>query len=159
MKVLEDSGERKVELHRRPLGVVGHHPVEFPASPVGVQVPPALLAGNTLVLSRADHSLVDARFADLVEEMLPPGVVNVITDANDLGGDLTEHPDVRKISFTGSSATGKKVIAAPRQRSSASRWNWAAMTRASCLVTSTRRRPRRGSSMARSKTRARSASP
>ncbi len=43
--------------------------------------------------------------------MLPPGVVNVIADANDLGDVLTSHPDVRKISFTGSTVTGKRVMA------------------------------------------------
>ena len=43
--------------------------------------------------------------------MAPPGVINVITDLNDLGAALTAHPDVRKISFTGSTATGAKVMA------------------------------------------------
>lgn len=43
--------------------------------------------------------------------MLPKGVLNVIVDANDLGGEMTKHPDIRKISFTGSTATGQKVMA------------------------------------------------
>ena len=63
MKVLEDSGERKVELHRRPLGVVGAIiPVELPASPVGVQ-DAASTVGRQYAChqTRADHSVVDAR--------------------------------------------------------------------------------------------------
>ena len=44
-------------------------------------------------------------------ESLPPGVLNVIVDQNDLGGYLTQHPDVAKVAFTGSTATGRKVMA------------------------------------------------
>ena len=55
--------------------------------------------------------LTSLRFAELIKDLLPAGVVNFITDANDLGEPLTAHPDVRKISFTGSTATGAKVMA------------------------------------------------
>jgi acyl-CoA reductase-like NAD-dependent aldehyde dehydrogenase len=51
------------------------------------------------------------RFAELVAGLLPKGVLNVVTDANDLGDAMTRHPDIRKISFTGSTATGQKVMA------------------------------------------------
>ena len=111
-KVIEDSASRKVELRRKPLGVVGLIvPWNFPLILVGTKVPPALLAGNTVVLKPAPTTpLATLRFAELIKDALPPGVLNVITDANDLGSALTQHPDVRKISFTGSSATGKKVM-------------------------------------------------
>jgi acyl-CoA reductase-like NAD-dependent aldehyde dehydrogenase len=46
-----------------------------------------------------------------VKDLLPPGVLNVIADANDLGAEITRHPDIRKISFTGSTETGKRVMA------------------------------------------------
>jgi len=46
---------------------------------------------------------------------VPKGVLNFITDANDLGGEMTKHPDIRKISFTGSTATGQKVMASAAQ--------------------------------------------
>ena len=111
MKVLEDSGERKVELHRRPLGVVGAIiPWNFPLLLLAFKMPPALLAGNTLVIKPAPTTpLVDARaWPPWSTTMLPPGVVNFITDVNDLGDALTSHPDVAKISFTGSTATGKE---------------------------------------------------
>jgi len=54
--------------------------------------------------------LTSLKFAELCNEHLPPGVLNMITDQNDLGGLLTKHPDVAKVSFTGSTVTGKKVM-------------------------------------------------
>jgi acyl-CoA reductase-like NAD-dependent aldehyde dehydrogenase len=76
-----------------------------------IKVAPALLAGNTLVAKPAATTpLTSLRFAEICNEHLPPGVFNMITDYNDLGGLLTKHPDVAKISFTGSTATGKKVM-------------------------------------------------
>jgi acyl-CoA reductase-like NAD-dependent aldehyde dehydrogenase len=59
----------------------------------------------------ATTPLSTLKFAELVKDLVPPGVLNVIADQNDLGGELTKHPDVRKISFTGSTETGKKVMA------------------------------------------------
>jgi acyl-CoA reductase-like NAD-dependent aldehyde dehydrogenase len=55
--------------------------------------------------------LTTLRFGELCARILPPGVVNVIADQNDLGAALTTHPDVAKVAFTGSTATGKKVMA------------------------------------------------
>jgi acyl-CoA reductase-like NAD-dependent aldehyde dehydrogenase len=75
-------------------------------------LPPALLAGNTLIVKPAPTTpLASLKFAELIADLLPKGVINFITDANDLGDVLTHHPDVRKISFTGSTATGRKVMA------------------------------------------------
>ena len=111
-KVLEDSGNRRVEMHRRPLGVVAAiTPWNYPLSISALKLPPALVAGNTVVLKPAATTpLSTLRFAELVADRLPKGVLNVITDANDLGALLTTHPDVRKVSFTGSTATGKRVM-------------------------------------------------
>ncbi|WP_332769082.1 aldehyde dehydrogenase family protein [Phenylobacterium sp.] len=113
IKVLDDGPGRKVELRRRALGVVGAIvPWNFPMILMAFKVPAALLAGNTVVLKPAATTpLSTLRFAELVKDMVPPGVLNVIADANDLGGALTAHPDVNKISFTGSTETGKKVMA------------------------------------------------
>ncbi|MBN9555928.1 MAG: aldehyde dehydrogenase family protein [Alphaproteobacteria bacterium] len=113
VKVLDDSKDRRVEMHRKPLGVIGAIvPWNFPMILMAFKVPPALLAGNTIVVKPAPTTpLSTLRFGELVKDLLPPGVLNVITDANDLGGALTAHPDVRKISFTGSTATGRKVMA------------------------------------------------
>jgi len=112
-KIIEDSEGKLVELRRKPLGVIGAIvPWNFPLILMGFKVPPALLAGNTMVIKPAPTTpLATLRLFELVKDIVPKGVINVITDANDLGGELTKHPDVRKISFTGSTATGKKVMA------------------------------------------------
>ncbi|PKQ03560.1 MAG: aldehyde dehydrogenase [Alphaproteobacteria bacterium HGW-Alphaproteobacteria-12] len=113
VKIIEDSEGKKVEAHRRPLGVIGAIvPWNFPMILMAFKLPPALLAGNTVVLKPAPTTpLTSLKFGELIKDILPAGVVNVIVDENDLGAALTAHPDVRKISFTGSTATGQKVMA------------------------------------------------
>ena len=76
------------------------------------KVPPALLAGNTVVVKPAATTpLATLYFASLIADIVPAGVVNIVTDANDLGDLLTSHQDIAKVSFTGSTATGLKVMA------------------------------------------------
>ena len=113
VKVLDDSESRKVEVHRRPLGVIGAIvPWNFPIVLMAFKVPAALLAGNTMVLKPAPTTpLTTLRIAALIKDILPPGVLNVIADAGELGAAMTAHPGIRKISYTGSTATGKKVMA------------------------------------------------
>ena len=113
VKVVEDSAKVRVEVHRKALGVVGAIvPWNYPLVLMSYKVPPALLAGNTVVLKPAATTpLATLRFAALVKDLVPPGVLNVIADANDLGGEMSKHPDIRKISFTGSTETGKRVMA------------------------------------------------
>src|SRR5246500_4674028 len=117
MRVIEKSGARKVEAYRRPLGVVGAIiPWNYPLLILSFKLPSALLAGNTLVVKPAPTTpLSTLHLAELVKDVLPKGVLNVITDDNDLGGEMTKHPDIRKISFTGSTATGQKVMASASQ--------------------------------------------
>ena len=112
-QVVTDTADARVEIRRRPLGVVGAIvPWNFPLILMAFKVPAALLAGNTVILKPAATTpLTTLRFAELVKDLVPPGVLNVIADANDLGGEMTKHPDIRKISFTGSTETGKKVMA------------------------------------------------
>jgi len=111
-KVLLDDAKEKIIEHRTPLGVVAAiTPWNFPMSILVIKVAPALLAGNTVVAKPAPTTpLTTLRFAEICNEHLPAGVFNVITDQNDLGALLTRHPDVAKVSFTGSTATGKKVM-------------------------------------------------
>jgi acyl-CoA reductase-like NAD-dependent aldehyde dehydrogenase len=113
VQILEDNDNRRVELHRRPLGVVAAIiPWNFPVLIVGFKLPFALLAGNTLVVKPAPTTpLSTLRLGELMAGIFPAGVVNIVTDQNDLGGQLTTHPDVAKISFTGSTETGRKVMA------------------------------------------------
>jgi acyl-CoA reductase-like NAD-dependent aldehyde dehydrogenase len=113
VKVIEDSDTRLIEQHRRPLGVVGAIiPWNFPILLLAFKVPFALLAGNTVVIKPAPTTpLTTLKLGEIMARIFPAGVVNIVTDQNDLGARLTAHPDVAKISFTGSSATGQKVMA------------------------------------------------
>lgn len=112
-RVLEDSERRLARLVRRPLGVVAAIiPWNFPLLIIAFKVPLALIAGNTVVVKPAPTTPLTALlFGEVTRDILPPGVVNVIVDANDLGAQLTSHPLVRKVSFTGSTETGRKVMA------------------------------------------------
>jgi acyl-CoA reductase-like NAD-dependent aldehyde dehydrogenase len=111
-KILKEDAKEKIVQHRTPLGVVAAiTPWNYPVAILMVKVTPALLAGNTLVAKPAPTTpLTSLRFAEICNEHLPAGVFNMITDQNDLGGLLTKHPDVAKVSFTGSTVTGKKVM-------------------------------------------------
>ena len=108
----EDATQKIVQLHV-PLGpVAAITPWNFPLILLMIKVAPALLAGNTVVAKPAPTTpLTTLRFCELAASILPPGVLNAITDQNDLGGALTQHPDIVKVAFTGSTATGRKVMA------------------------------------------------
>ena len=112
LTVLKETDSQKVVQHRTPLGVVAAiMPWNFPMLLIVMKLGPALLAGNTVVAKPAPTTPLTAlKFGELCADILPPGVVNFIVDQNDLGGALTSHPDVAKVTFTGSTATGKKVM-------------------------------------------------
>lgn len=112
-RTLLDEGSHTVIEHRTPLGVVAAiAPWNFPIALLINKMGPALLTGNTMVIKPAPTTpLTTLRFGELCQEILPPGVINIICDENDLGPLLVSHPGIDKISFTGSTATGKKVMA------------------------------------------------
>ena len=112
VEVREDSAEQCIEIHRCPLGVVAAiMPWNFPFLISAYKMAPALLAGNTLILKPAPTTpLTTLVLGEIVRDIFPAGVVNVITDNNDLGPHLTNHPDIAKISFTGSTSTGKAIM-------------------------------------------------
>ena len=113
-QILQDDDALRVELHRKPLGVVaGITPWNFPLILAVWKIAPALLAGNTMVLKPSPFTpLATLKMGEVLNTVLPAGVFNVISGGNDLGSWMTVHPAVRKISFTGSVATGKKISAA-----------------------------------------------
>ena len=100
-----------MELARRPLGVVAAiTPWNFPLTLAFWKIAPALLAGNTLVLKPSPFTpLTTLKVGELLRDVFPPGVVNIVSGGDDLGAFMTTHPVPRKISFTGSVETGKKV--------------------------------------------------
>ncbi|MBO9378391.1 aldehyde dehydrogenase family protein [Sphingomonas histidinilytica] len=112
-KVLRDDARQRIVEHRVPLGVVaGITPWNFPLVLLINKLGPALMAGNTMVAKPAPTTpLTTLMFGELCRDVLPAGVLNIICDENELGGALSSHPDIAKVSFTGSTATGKKVLA------------------------------------------------
>jgi len=113
-KVLKENAKVRIIEHRTPLGVVAAiTPWNFPFMMLTQKIGPALITGNTVVAKPAPTTpMTTLKLAEIAAGILPAGVLNVIVDANDLGGKLTNHPDVAKVSFTGSTATGRKVMAA-----------------------------------------------
>lgn len=111
--VSEDSAERRAVTRYQPIGVVAAIvPWNFPVILMMFKLAPALLAGNTVVVKPAPTTpLTTLRIGELIRSILPPGVVNVISGSDRLGPWLTAHPGVDKVSFTGSTETGKKVMA------------------------------------------------
>ena len=111
--VVQDDESAYAELVHRPLGVVAAiTPWNFPILLAGWKLGPALRAGNTVVLKPSPYTpLSTLLLGRVLAEVLPPGVVNVVSGGDDLGAWMTGHPAVAKISFTGSVATGKAVAA------------------------------------------------
>jgi acyl-CoA reductase-like NAD-dependent aldehyde dehydrogenase len=107
---------RHVYTLKQPVGVVGAiTPWNFPLPMEVAKIAPALAAGCTVVLKPAELTPLTAiKLAQLIEQCgFPPGVVNIVTGYGDPAGKaLVEHPDVDKISFTGSTATGKWIVQA-----------------------------------------------
>jgi acyl-CoA reductase-like NAD-dependent aldehyde dehydrogenase len=111
-EINEDSDTRLSRTRRVPVGVVGGIvPWNFPVMMAIQKVVPALLSGCTIVLKPSPFTpLATLRIMELVADMVPAGVLNVITGGDDLGPLITAHPDIDKITFTGSTATGKRVM-------------------------------------------------
>jgi 1-pyrroline dehydrogenase len=102
-------------LRRESLGVVGSiAPWNYPLMMAAWKLGPALAAGNTVVLKPSEWTPLTAlRLAELAADILPPGVLNVITgDGEPVGAGLVRHPGVSMVSLTGDVATGKEVARA-----------------------------------------------
>lgn len=108
----EDSDERFSRTRRVPVGVVGGIvPWNFPILMAVQKIAPAILSGCTIVLKPSPFTpLTTLKFAELIKDIVPAGVVNIITGEDALGPMITAHPDIDKITFTGSTATGKKIM-------------------------------------------------
>jgi acyl-CoA reductase-like NAD-dependent aldehyde dehydrogenase len=113
VETLVDNAQQHIELRYRPLGVVGiitpwNAPVNLALGPLVS----ALYTGNTVVLKPSPYTpLTTLKLGELLRNVFPAGVVNVLAGGDQLGQWMTEHPHIDKISFTGSVATGKKVLA------------------------------------------------
>jgi acyl-CoA reductase-like NAD-dependent aldehyde dehydrogenase len=110
--VSEDSDKQFIETRYVPLGVIcAIAPWNFPVNLAMWKVAPALVAGNTMVLKPSPFTpLCTLKIGELFKDIFPAGVFNVITGGDDLGPKMTAHKGFNKISFTGSTATGKRVM-------------------------------------------------
>ena len=111
--VTEDSATQWIETRYVPLGVVcAISPWNFPVNLSLWKIAPALIAGNTMVLKPSPFTpLCVLKMGELLRDVFPPGVLNIISGGDQLGPMMTSHPGFAKISFTGSTATGKRVMA------------------------------------------------
>lgn len=102
----------RIEIHRRPLGVVGSiTPWNFPVMIAIWHVIPALLAGNTVVLKPSPNTpLATLRMVEIANRHLPAGVWNVVTGDVEIGSGIARHPDINKVVFTGSTPTGRAIM-------------------------------------------------
>ncbi|KAA0079488.1 aldehyde dehydrogenase family protein [Mycolicibacterium sp. P9-64] len=112
VEVLEDTAERKVISRHTPLGVVAAIvPWNFPMLLMVWKVAPALVVGNTMIVKPSPFTpLCALRLIELVQDLLPPGVLSVLNGDGELGKWITSHPGIAKIAFTGSTETGKHVM-------------------------------------------------
>lgn len=112
-ELITDDAERRIEVRYVPLGVAGiitpwNAPINLAAGPLVS----ALYTGNTAVVKPSPYTpLSTLKIGELLRDVFPRGVINVLAGGDELGQWMTEHPGIDKISFTGSVATGKKVMA------------------------------------------------
>lgn len=111
--VVQDNEDARIEVHRKPLGVIGSiTPWNWPLMIAIWHIIPALRSGNTVVIKPSELTpLSTLRFVELANTILPAGVLNVVTGEGDVGAALATHKDVNKIIFTGSTRTGKNIMA------------------------------------------------
>ncbi len=112
-EVIEDTDQHVVKVVHTPLGVVGAiTPWNFPILLGLWKIAPCLMTGNTMVMKPSPYTpLGTLRLGEIAAKVLPAGVLNIVSGGNEQGAWMTEHNDIAKISFTGSTATGKKVMA------------------------------------------------
>lgn len=110
--IIQDDDNARVVQTRKPVGVVGSiTPWNWPLLIAVWHVVPAVRTGNTVVIKPSPYTpLSTLRLVEIMNEVLPPGVVNCVTGEDELGQWITEHTGIQKIIFTGSISTGKKVM-------------------------------------------------
>jgi acyl-CoA reductase-like NAD-dependent aldehyde dehydrogenase len=110
--VLREDAKARITLVRKPLGVVAAiTPWNYPVATLTMKLGPALLSGNTVVAKPSPFTpLSSLALGAALRAAVPRGVVNILGGSNEVGAWMTAHPAVRKISFTGSVPTGKKIM-------------------------------------------------
>lgn len=116
-ETIQDDQKGKIVARRKPVGVVGSiTPWNWPLLIAVWHVMPALRVGCTVVIKPSPFTpLSTLRLVALMNEILPPGVINVVTGGPEIGTHLSAHSGVDKVVFTGSTATGKKIMGGAAQ--------------------------------------------
>ncbi|MEL1251110.1 aldehyde dehydrogenase family protein [Aurantiacibacter gilvus] len=114
VEVIQDDDAARVEKHYVPVGVIGSiTPWNWPLLIAIWHIAPSIRAGNAVVIKPSPYTTLSTlRMVELLARALPAGLLNVVADGEGVGEALTTHPDVDKIIFTGSTETGKKIMAA-----------------------------------------------
>jgi acyl-CoA reductase-like NAD-dependent aldehyde dehydrogenase len=110
--IVLDDADTHAELHYRPVGVVGAiGPWNWPMMITMWQVAPALRMGNTVVVKPSEYTPLSVlALMEVINSVLPADVLTAVAGGRDLGERLAGHPDVDKLMFTGSTATGQAII-------------------------------------------------
>ncbi len=112
VEVIEDSPNKRIENHRKPLGVVASiTPWNWPLMIAIWHIIPALRSGNTVVCKPSGLTPLNTlRLVELMNEVLPAGVVNIVTGEAEIGNAISAHQGIQKVVFTGSTATGQRIM-------------------------------------------------
>lgn len=112
VQVIEERAGKRIELHRRPIGVVGSiTPWNWPLMIAVWHIMPALRAGNTVVVKPSPFTpLSTLRLVQIMNAVLPAGVVNSVVGEADVGQAMADHPGIGKLVFTGSTRTGQDIM-------------------------------------------------
>ncbi|MGI9135139.1 MAG: aldehyde dehydrogenase family protein [Rhodoferax sp.] len=114
VEIAFEDATRRDEVHRKPIGVVAAiAPWNWPLMIAIWQIIPSLRVGNTVVIKPSEYTpLGTLEMVRLINTVLPAGVLNTVSGDGQVGDRLVRHPDVKKIMFTGSGSTGRKIIEA-----------------------------------------------
>jgi acyl-CoA reductase-like NAD-dependent aldehyde dehydrogenase len=114
VEVLRDDDNERIEVHRRPVGVVaGITAWNYPLLLALWKIGPALVTGNPIIVKPSPLTPVATlRLGELAQDVLPEGVIQVLAGGDDLGKAISYHPGIQKISFTGSERAGASIMSA-----------------------------------------------
>ncbi|MCQ6255204.1 aldehyde dehydrogenase family protein [Pseudomonas sp. Q11] len=112
VELVEETPTQRIELHRKPLGVVASiTPWNWPFMIAVWHIMPALRAGNCVISKPSSLTpLSTLRLVEIIARHVPRGVINVVTGEQGFGSAITAHAGIQKIVFTGSTATGQSVM-------------------------------------------------
>lgn len=112
VKTIQDDEKGLVEVHRIPVGVIGSiTPWNWPLMIAVWHIASAIRTGNTVVIKPSEMTpLSTLKMVEIMNRVLPAGVVNAVSGKGDIGGAMSAHDGINKIIFTGSTATGKKIM-------------------------------------------------